>query len=197
MFRSSLTTGVLPTAIAPIVLALSLAWMPPASAQEDPEAPQPEQAVPPVPAGAPSVPGAQNTDPRADDDNNFLLLREAARQNDSAKVNALASRLQHYQLASYVDYYRLKPRLREAARCERLRAARLRSGRAQIRSSIPTTPEALAQCAQQYMVPSCSAPWPMIMQPQCAHFGASLWMAHSNESKVPLPIGPLIEKPLS
>ena len=130
MFRSSLTTGVLPTAIAPIVLALSLAWMPPASAQEDPEAPQPEQAVPPVPAGAPSVPGAQNTDPRADDDNNFLLLREAARQNDSAKVNALASRLQHYQLASYVDYYRLKPRLREAAPEEIREALRRHEGSA-------------------------------------------------------------------
>lgn len=130
MFRSSLTTGVLPTAIAPIALALSLAWMPPASAQEDPEAPQPEQAVPPVPAGAPTVPGAQNANPAADDDSNFLLLREAARQNDSAKVNALASRLPHYQLASYVDYYRLKPRLREAAPEEIREALRRHEGSA-------------------------------------------------------------------
>ncbi|WP_229429222.1 lytic transglycosylase domain-containing protein [Massilia sp. ST3] len=106
----------MPTAIA---LLLALAWMPPASAQEDPEAPQPEQApssVQPVPPGAPTVPGAPAADPRADDDSNFLLLREAARQNDSAKIQALVSRLPaQYPLASYVDYYRLKPRLREAA----------------------------------------------------------------------------------
>ncbi|MEH6433795.1 lytic transglycosylase domain-containing protein [Massilia sp. DD77] len=93
--------------------------MPPALAQEDPEAPQPEQAQPPVlpvPPGAPAVPGAPAADIRADDDSNFLLLREAARQNDSARIQALASRLPpQYPLASYVDYYRLKPRLREAA----------------------------------------------------------------------------------
>ena len=112
MFRSSLTAGVLPTAI---VLCLSL-WIPPGLAQEDPEAPQPEQVLPPVPAGAPTVPGAAGTDPKAEEDNTFLLLREAARQNDAAKINALASRLPpHYPLASYVDYYRLKPRLRDAA----------------------------------------------------------------------------------
>ena len=49
---------------------------------------------------------------RADDDT-FLLLREAARQNDGARANALASRLPNYVLPAYVDYYRLKPRLRE------------------------------------------------------------------------------------
>ncbi len=80
---------------------------------------QTTQTVPPVPAGAPAVPGAVNgtsngaPDTRADDDT-FLLLREAARQNDAARTNALASRLPSYLLASYVDYYRLKPRLRDA-----------------------------------------------------------------------------------
>jgi soluble lytic murein transglycosylase len=66
-------------------------------------------------AGAPAVPGvAPSVDQHADDET-FLLLREAARQNDAAKANALASRLPpNYALASYVDYYRLKPRLREA-----------------------------------------------------------------------------------
>jgi soluble lytic murein transglycosylase len=62
--------------------------------------------------GAPVAPPA--TDSRADDDT-FLLLREATRQNDAARTNALASRLSpDYSLASYVDYYRLKPRMRDA-----------------------------------------------------------------------------------
>ncbi|WP_020653753.1 transglycosylase SLT domain-containing protein [Massilia niastensis] len=67
-------------------------------------------------APAVAAPGAlaPNTDTRADDDN-FLLLREAVRQNDAARAHALASRLPNYSLASYVDYYRLKPRLRDAA----------------------------------------------------------------------------------
>jgi soluble lytic murein transglycosylase len=53
-------------------------------------------------------------DSQADDDT-FLLLREAARQDDAAKANALASRLPHYAVPSYVDYYQLKPRLRAAS----------------------------------------------------------------------------------
>ncbi|WP_288380653.1 lytic transglycosylase domain-containing protein [uncultured Massilia sp.] len=87
-------------------------------AESPPEAaPAVQQTISPVPAGAPTVPGATAPDSRADDDT-FLLLREAARQNDAAKVNALASRLPNYVLASYVDYYRLKPRLREATQEE-------------------------------------------------------------------------------
>jgi soluble lytic murein transglycosylase len=74
--------------------------------------------LPPVPGAAtvPAAPGAApaNESSRAEDDT-FLLLREAARQNDSARANALASRLPNYVLAAYVDYYRLKPRLREAS----------------------------------------------------------------------------------
>ncbi|MCG2584773.1 lytic transglycosylase domain-containing protein [Massilia sp. TS11] len=56
---------------------------------------------------------AQSPDPS--DDDTFLLLREAARQDDAAKANALASRLPHYVIPSYVDYYQLKPRLKEAS----------------------------------------------------------------------------------
>jgi soluble lytic murein transglycosylase len=52
--------------------------------------------------------------PEAGDDDTFLLLREAARQDDAAKTNALASRLPNYSIPSYVEYYRLKPRLRDA-----------------------------------------------------------------------------------
>jgi soluble lytic murein transglycosylase len=76
----------------------------------------PQAAVPPVPAaGAPGVPGVLPPAANAQaDDETFLLLREAARQNDSARANALASRLPNYAIASYVDYYRLKPRLSEA-----------------------------------------------------------------------------------
>ncbi|WP_426195399.1 transglycosylase SLT domain-containing protein [Massilia sp. DWR3-1-1] len=54
---------------------------------------------------------------RADDDN-FLLLREAARQDDASAAASYAARLPAYEIASYVDYYRLKPRLREASAVE-------------------------------------------------------------------------------
>ncbi len=53
-------------------------------------------------------------DTRADDDL-FLLLREAARQDDAAGAASYAARLPNYAIASYVDYYRLKPRLRDAS----------------------------------------------------------------------------------
>ena len=80
--------------------------------------PPPVPLAPPVP-GATTVPAAPGAAPANDasraEDDTFLLLREAARQNDSARANALASRLPNYVLASYVDYYRLKPRLREAS----------------------------------------------------------------------------------
>jgi hypothetical protein len=46
------------------------------------------------------------------------------------------------------------------------------------------TPDKVAQFAQQKKVPLLSTPWPMILQPQCEHLGASAFIAHSNESKV-------------
>ena len=49
-------------------------------------------------------------DPHPDDDT-FVMLREASRLNDLARVDATAARLQQYPLPSYVAYYRLKPRL--------------------------------------------------------------------------------------
>lgn len=51
------------------------------------------------------------TDSRADDDA-FLLLRDAARQDDVVKADFYADRLGAYSIQSYVDYYRLKPRIR-------------------------------------------------------------------------------------
>jgi len=97
-----------------------LAEAPPAApaAPANPPAGAPQANLPPVP-GSVSVPAAPGMPPASDAssaaDDTFLLLREAARQNDSARANALASRLPDYVLGAYVDYYRLKPRLREAA----------------------------------------------------------------------------------
>jgi soluble lytic murein transglycosylase len=124
MYSSKLLAG----AVLGATSILSLAAQPPAGAPLD-EAPPallrpavvqpaltPQVALPAVAA----VPAVPNTAPppvaaaRADDET-FLLLREAARQNDSAKAQALASRLPNYAIAAYVDYYRLKPRLNEAS----------------------------------------------------------------------------------
>ena len=55
------------------------------------------------------------------DDDTFLALREAARRDDLSAVVMLADRLPNYTIPSYVDYYRLKARLRDAAP-EELRA---------------------------------------------------------------------------
>jgi len=52
------------------------------------------------------------------DDALFLALRDAARRDDAAKSGELAARLPHYAIASYVDYYRLKPRLANASEAE-------------------------------------------------------------------------------
>ena len=40
------------------------------------------------------------------------------------------------------------------------------------------------QWLQQKMRPLDSTPWPITAQPQCAHAGASIWMAHSKLSKI-------------
>lgn len=137
MFQSRLTTGSLPVALA-VVFAM---WTLPVGivhAESAPQAGQSAQPVPAVPPGAPTVPTAPvaapapapAADTRADDDN-FLLLREAARKNDAAGTNALASRLPPtYPLASYVDYYRLKPRIRDASAEEIREALRRHEGTA-------------------------------------------------------------------
>ena len=48
-------------------------------------------------------------------DDAFLLMRDAVRQDDVAKVDFYASRLTNYSIPSYVDYYRLKSRLKDAS----------------------------------------------------------------------------------
>jgi soluble lytic murein transglycosylase len=77
-----------------------------------------QTAPPPVaaPAIAPvaALPQAA-TDAAREQDAIFLQLREAARQNDAVKAAELAARLPNYTIPSYVDYYRLKPRLKDAS----------------------------------------------------------------------------------
>src|SRR5471032_1508946 len=65
-----------------------------------------------VPAVAPLVAPVLATDTRSDDDA-FLLLRDAARKDDIEKADFYADRLTNYQIPSYVDYYRLKPRIKQ------------------------------------------------------------------------------------
>ncbi|MES2535264.1 MAG: transglycosylase SLT domain-containing protein [Pseudomonadota bacterium] len=43
----------------------------------------------------------------------FLALRDAARRDDAVKAFDLAARLTDYPIQSYVEYYRLKPRVRD------------------------------------------------------------------------------------
>lgn len=51
----------------------------------------------------------------ASDDEIFLAMRDAARNNDQAKTAELAPRLSQYPVPSYVEYYRLKPRVHLAS----------------------------------------------------------------------------------
>ncbi|MBC7413636.1 MAG: lytic transglycosylase domain-containing protein [Herminiimonas sp.] len=51
----------------------------------------------------------------ANDDDAFLALREAVRRDDATTTAALADRLPNYTIGSYIDYYRLKVRLRDAS----------------------------------------------------------------------------------
>jgi soluble lytic murein transglycosylase len=50
----------------------------------------------------------------ASDDDAFLALRDASRNGDAARANEIASRLANYAIPSYVDYFRLRPRINNA-----------------------------------------------------------------------------------
>jgi soluble lytic murein transglycosylase len=50
----------------------------------------------------------------ASDDDAFLALRDASRRNDAATAAQIAAGLGNYPLPSYVDYYQLKPRIKDA-----------------------------------------------------------------------------------
>ena len=67
------------------------------------------QDTPPAPAAAATI--VPLAPVAAVDDDVFLLLREASRQDDATNADHYAARLLNYPIASYVDYYRLKPRL--------------------------------------------------------------------------------------
>lgn len=119
---------------ASLVFGLSAALAAPVQAVQAGQAAQAVQGNPPAqpaqPAVAPSVPAAalvpvivqpalpSAADVQREQDNLFLQLRDAARQNDAASAAALAARLPDYVIPSYVDYYRLKPRLRDASNDE-------------------------------------------------------------------------------
>ncbi|SFC14841.1 lytic transglycosylase domain-containing protein [Collimonas sp. OK412] len=49
----------------------------------------------------------------AGQDDSFLALRDAARANNADKAELLASTLSDYDIPSYVDYYRLKPLIKD------------------------------------------------------------------------------------
>ena len=77
------------------------------------QAPQAAQTVQTVQTDAPPALPANAV--AAVDDDIFLLLREASRQDDAINAANYAARLANYPIASYVDYYRLKPRLGRAS----------------------------------------------------------------------------------
>ncbi|MGV3655047.1 MAG: transglycosylase SLT domain-containing protein [Noviherbaspirillum sp.] len=52
------------------------------------------------------------------DDEVFLALRDAARRNDAPRALELAARLENHPIPSYIEYYRLKPRLEVATDTE-------------------------------------------------------------------------------
>ena len=47
------------------------------------------------------------------DDEMFAALREAAKRDDGARAFELSSRLANYSIPSYIEYYRLKPRVKD------------------------------------------------------------------------------------
>ena len=58
-----------------------------------------------------------SADSRREDDS-FLLLRDAVRQDDATKADFYAARLANYSIPSYVDYYRLKSHLKDVPQAE-------------------------------------------------------------------------------
>ena len=54
----------------------------------------------------------------ASDDEIFLALRDASRNGDAPRAAELASRLGNYAIPSYVDYFRLRPRIQMAGEQE-------------------------------------------------------------------------------
>jgi soluble lytic murein transglycosylase len=107
MFSQKLFAGAACAAVSSLLL------LAPAAAQVQPAAPAPAPGpAPAAPAGNIAILAAPTPADAADDV--FAQLREAARKGDADKAAELAARLPDYPIPSYVDYYRLKPRLRDA-----------------------------------------------------------------------------------
>lgn len=51
----------------------------------------------------------------SDQDKKFIELRDAARKNDLLKASQLAGGLSNYEIADYVEYFKIKPRLYDSA----------------------------------------------------------------------------------
>ncbi len=111
MFLTKLFAGALLAGSTSLSIAVAAAPAPASSpAGAEANAAQPEDTTP----GASAARAPDDAASRAADDT-FLQLREAARKDDAARAAELAARLGDYPLASYVEYYQLKPRLRQAA----------------------------------------------------------------------------------
>jgi soluble lytic murein transglycosylase len=66
----------------------------------------------------PAAQAQKRLSPDASPDDIFLALRQAAASDNGALAQDLAGRLSGYDLPSYVDYYRLKPRVRDYSASE-------------------------------------------------------------------------------
>lgn len=66
----------------------------------------------------PSVAHAQRVAGFATPDDAFKALRDAARRNDAAKAAEIAASLSNYPILSYVDYYRIRARIKDALSSE-------------------------------------------------------------------------------
>ncbi|WP_426336838.1 transglycosylase SLT domain-containing protein [Pseudoduganella sp. R-31] len=65
-------------------------------------------------AASPLALAQDNASDSRKEDDAFLLLRDSVRRDDAAKAEFYAARLADYSIPSYVDYYRLKARFKEA-----------------------------------------------------------------------------------
>jgi soluble lytic murein transglycosylase len=110
MFQLKLLAGASLAATTLLSSALAAAQPAPQAVPAAPAAATPAAAPTAAPAALPQA----VTDASREQDALFLQLREAARQNDAGKAAELAARLPNYAIPSYVDYYRLKPRLKDA-----------------------------------------------------------------------------------
>jgi soluble lytic murein transglycosylase len=91
---------------------------PPTASVPTPAAPAPQAGPAATPVGNVAVLVPAQPDAQREQDELFAQLREAARRDDAPKALELAARLPDYAIPSYVDYYRLKPRLRDASSAE-------------------------------------------------------------------------------